>query len=53
MSTFAFWLQRQSEVAVTEAGQPEKPQVFIIWFFTEKVWPPLVMEILIVNGWYE
>ena len=39
MSTVAFWLQRQSEVAVTEASWPEKPQVFIIWFFTEKVCP--------------
>ena len=43
MSAFAFWLQRQSEVA-TEASWPEKPQVFIIWFFTEKVWPPLMMS---------
>lgn len=50
MSTVAFWLQRQSEVAITEASWLEKPRVFIIWFFTENVCPPLMMEILIVNG---
>lgn len=42
LSTVALMLHWQSQVVTTETVWPAKPEIVIIWPFTEKIYRPLV-----------